>query len=240
MVTAAIFGWVSTIAYTPGGNIGAFTIDATVTNDLLFLEVGNPGSNAHNEFNTSPVPYAGPMARTKICAEFAISGPSPAQWVNPYFDDISVNIAGIPNPYYIQATNQNQDAWYCWTPGAPAPMGPAGGYYVPAWDLGFIPVGGSATVQMQFVITGVGGMPPADPRFNVLVMSNLNQLDVLWNRSQSLKISEWIDGIDLDPLGTSVGRPMTESNASVFFIPEPATLCLLLLGACALRRKRRG
>jgi hypothetical protein len=239
MGTAAIFGWVSSIAYAATGNISAFTIDATVTNDLFFPEAGNPGSNAHNEFVTSPVPYAGPMVKTKICAEFAISGALPTQWVNPYFDDISATIPGIANPYYIQATNQNQDAWYCWTPGVTPPIGPAGNYYVPAWDLGFIPVGGSATVQMQFVITSLAGMSPLDPRFNILVNSSQNMLDVLWNRSESLKISEWIDGIDIDPIGTGIARPMTKSNASVFFIPEPTTMLLLGIGSLAIVRRRR-
>jgi len=233
-LTTVISGWVSTITYAAGAgtNITAFDISATVTNNLVQAGQFIGGGNSHNEMLT-PIPYAGPMHDTKITAEFAIADLQtiPANWPagSPYFNDPS-------GAYFIQATNEDELAWYCWSPLPQAPV-PAGNYYVPTWDLGNIPVGQSAAVTMNFSVTGAG-MLPADARYNILVVSNANQLDVLWNRTNSLKVSDWIDTIDIDP-NPQIGGPATSSNASVFFTPEPATLSGLVLGGLVLIRRRR-
>ena len=101
---------------------------------------------------------------------------------------------------------------------------------MPAWELGDIPPGGSAQVLMNFLIKAYGGgpaeMPFADIRHGVLRHSLINGSDVLYNRSESLKISHWLDLILVD-IGTSVisipypGQEPVEyvyaSDVSVFF-----------------------
>jgi hypothetical protein len=60
------------------------------------------------------------------------------------------------------------------------------------------------------------------------------------NRTTSLKISDWLDMLALDP-GTPYPVPANvSSDVSVFFnIPEPTSLALLSLSGLALLRRRR-
>jgi len=207
----AIFGYVSSITYQagPGTPIAAFSILATITNDTTEeIQEWIHGDNSHGETNTfNETPYMGPLVDAKLTVEFAITGSGnlPAAWNPPYFD----------YQPYIEAVNEDQAAWYCWSPEDPNPEhNPAGNYYVPTWDFGTIAHKASAQRQLDFVVPG--GLPSADPRYLVIVQSEAEQQDVLINRTTSLKISTWIDDIAIDAGLPYPLPPRRSSDASVF------------------------
>lgn len=224
--TLAIQGQVQQIVWdgTPASNIVGFTVLATVQNAVPHLP-GGVSSNSHMEVQaTPPSAYNGTLYGARIAAEFAVADatliPGFAGWAPPYYPDPA-------GTYMIEAMNEPAAAWYCWSPGLPDPgHQPAGGFQVPAWDLGDIPPGGQTNVLMQFRIALPGGaasaMPFSDIRHGVIRHSLLNGSDVLYNRSDSLKISHWIDHLLVDH-GAWIGGPTGEpeyihaSNASVFF-----------------------
>ena len=151
---------------------------------------------------------------------------------------------------YIIATNEDCGGWYCWTPGRPLDVHPSesnGGYYVPSWDFGNIALGFSSTRVLTFSVDGAG-LVPGEQRYTAIMNSynadpradpNDPNSDILLNRTKSLKISKWIDMVALDNGSPYPTPPNGSSNASVFYLPEPATLSLLVLGAGALLRRRR-
>lgn len=221
-------------------NIAGFSILATVSNNLSPATlVSGISTNAHFEVQMGPQPrFVGLMRRARLAAEFAVaetgSGGLP-------FVGVAPNPPGMTPPYYydpqggsqytIEAQNEPLAAWYCYLGADPQnPANPPGAYYVPAWELGDIPPGGSAQVLMNFLIKAYGGgpaeMPFTDIRHGVLRHSLINGSDVLYNRSESLKISHWLDVILVD-IGTSVisipypGQEPVEyvyvSDVSVFF-----------------------
>ena len=234
----AIEGYVTNLVWLagPGTGVVGFTVHATVTNDTpTGAGPWANGVNSHGEIQNDTTPYVGNMWSTRLVAEFALTdlGNQPNQWISPYTQM-------LPE---IIATNETDQAWYCFNqtllPGNP------GNYYVPAWDFGSISMGQSVSRDLTFAVNGV--LAPGDSRYAPLVASYneyINQgigLDILMNRTTSLKISNWVDGINVD---TGVPYPWlsgTElnSNASVFFIPEASTVSLLgLLGLLGLRRRR--
>ena len=218
-------------------NIAGFSILATVSNNLSPATlVSGVSTNAHFEVQMGPQPqFVGLMRRARLAAEFAVAETSPG---GPPFVGVAPNPPGMTPPYYydpcggsqytIEAQNEMLAAWYCFQ--APMPPNPPGAYYVPAWELGDIPPGGSAQVLMNFLIKAYGGgpaeMPFGDIRHGVLRHSLINGSDVLYNRSESLKISHWLDLIlvDIGTLITSIPYPGQEpveyvyaSDVSVFF-----------------------
>jgi hypothetical protein len=218
-------------------NIAGFSILVTVSNNLSPATLVSGGStNSHAEVQLAPQPrFLGMMWRARIAAEFAVAQAGPG---GPPFVGMAPNVSGMTPPYYldpgsagqyvIEAQNETLAAWYCFQ--VPVPPNPAGAYYVPAWELGDIPPGGSAQVLMHFLIKTYGGvpteMPYTDLRHGVVRYSYLNGGDVLYNRSESLKISHWIDLmlVDAGNLITSIPYPGQEpveyvyaSDVSVFF-----------------------
>ncbi|HVP10211.1 MAG TPA: PEP-CTERM sorting domain-containing protein [Phycisphaerae bacterium] len=229
----AIYGKVMNVQM-QGLNIIGLTIQAQITNDTPGEGQWADGNNSHEEYLHTPEKYFGPLFGTKLTAEFAVTDTAnlPAVWNAPYRNT---------NPYII-ALNEDQAAWYCWTPGNPAGRWPFGNYYVPAWDFGNIMPGQTATRIMNFAVSGPG-MTPADLRYGVIMNSWDSPWgvgDVFLNRTTDLKIGDWIDDIALDngqpypPL-----TPLRSGDVSVFHdVPEPATLGLMLLSGLALLRRR--
>ena len=217
----AITGYVDNVVYQlgPGTPIQGFSIQATIHNDTTVTAGWAAGTNSHGESrprDLSENSYVGPLVDVKLAAEFAIGDTNklPLAFnypVGPYRE------GGTP---YIEAINEDQWGWYCWNPEDPDPEHrPSGGYFVPTWDFGTIPLGQSATRQLVFVVVPPG-LQPADPRYLAIVASYVGTNDVLMNRSPSLKISTWIDDIALD-LGAQQEEPppLRLSDVSVFHNP---------------------
>jgi hypothetical protein len=229
--TQAIKGIVTSITFLagPGTPITAFQVTATVTNDTMHTPgFWNPGNNSHGETLNTFTHYVGDMPGTRMTIEFALSDLSlqPNTWNLPYTQY-------LPE---IIANNEDVTAWYCNSNDLQNP----GNFYVPAWDFGTILMGQSATRLLDFSVNGA--ISPLDPRYNPLLTSFTDGTsDILMNRTTSLKISNWVDGIWVDN-----GSPypneqeaLLNSNASVFFVPEAGSGALLcLLGILALRRRR--
>ncbi len=250
--SAAIKGIVNNVQYNgpPGiGNITAFTIQATITNDTPGVGPWRDGANSHGETLSTPAQYAGPLQQTKLTAEFACDrnklpvGPL----VAPYWDQ---------NPR-IFATGHDELAWYCWAPG---PQTPTGDYYVPTWDFGDIQPGQTVTRLLSFTVDGAG-LPPSvvgsgDYRYAAIQASYQGQMDIFFNRTTDLKIGDWMETLLIDggtPYADVPGTPpppewwnveTRSGNVSVFHnVPEPGSLALCLGGAAAmgllLRRRFR-
>ena len=228
----AIEGYATNIVTNPtNGFIQSFDITATITNDTPATSDWVEGTNSHDEFANPRDQYVGTLYDTKLTIEFALA-------------EIQLMPDGFSDPYrqgflpYIIAENEDQWAWYCYTPGSP-PQGQStavGNYYVPTWDFGDIAQGQSVTRTLSFIVDGAG-LDPADPRAELL--NSVDRPDLLANRTTSLKISTWIDNLTADT-GIAYGQdPLRGSDASVFHnIPEPTMMVLLGLGGVmAWRRK---
>jgi hypothetical protein len=230
----AIYGKVTNVVQSPGtGNITAFTVRARITNDTPALTPWLEGTNSHEEWAPSRQQYVGTLYETKLTAEFALSDlmAVPAAWVAPYRQ------GRLP---FIYATNEDTQAWYCWTPGT---QQPSGNFYVPTWDFGNIPMGMFIERDLQFAVAGAG-LAAGDPRYGNIMMSRLGSWgegDVFFNRTTDLKIGDWLDDFEtFDGAGYPYPEiPLRGGNVSVFHnVPEPATLGLLLLGGLMLLRRR--
>jgi len=207
------------------GILDTFGVDITVTNDLP----GNPhpgvGSiNWHYETLSTRPMYDGPMVDVKVTAEFSID-------INNGFP------VGAPNPPYFppgnivyQAVNHQELGWYSYNHDQQA------NFWVPTWDLSNIPKGASATVEMQFYVGNAGLLAPGLPLRAWLDGGP----DLFYNRTWSLKISDWVSP-DFGP-GASydqLNEFFEMSNVSVFFVPEPTCLLLVLVGGAAVLRRRK-
>ncbi len=228
--TLSIKGVVQTITYgpMPMSNIVAFTVLATVKNNLPSLHQQTSSSNSHNEVQSPPyAAYSGTMQGTRIVAEFAVANMTllPLGQAPYYLDPVS------GGAYFIEAVNEDELAWYCWVPGIL--QLPPGNFQVPSWKLGNITPGGSKSILMAFTVTGPG-MPMTDYRHSVIQYSKLNQADIFYARHPSLKISHWLDTLLVDnyggsgwimaPPGKYEPEPPPEyeyaSDVSVFFDPD--------------------
>jgi len=222
----SIRGIVQTVAYDPASNIVAFTVLATVVNNLPSSYQQGASSNSHAEVQSPPyASYSGTMQEARIAAEFAVGqhGGIPSGQAPYYGDPVSGGL------YYIQSLNEDALAWYCWAASGD-PLRPPGAFQVPTWNLGTLPVGSSNSVLMSFQIsTPVGQqtfMPKTDYRYSVIQYSYLNQADIFYARHSSLKISHWLDTLLVD-YGGYRGAPSGEpepwpdyiyaSDVSVFF-----------------------
>lgn len=227
----------SVVGYT---NIAGFTILATVSNTAVATPLPAMSTNSHLEVQIPPQPYYHEtMRNTHLATEFAAvqAGPGGPAWVGaaPYVPGMSPPYYLDPhagNQYVIEAQNETHAAWYCYSAPDPGnPANPPGAYYVPAWALGEIPPGTTAQVQMDFRIKTYSGtpteMPLTDLRHGVIRASFTQGMDVLYNRSESLKISHWLDYLLIDggnliysPPDPEIEEPITVTNASdvsVFF-----------------------
>jgi hypothetical protein len=243
VVTSILWGTNSpVVGYT---NIAGFTILATIRNNPAAGPM-LPGlaTNAHWEQQMPPQPYYHEtMWRTRIAAEFAAAQAGPG---GPPFVGAAPSVPGMAPPYYldpqganqylIEAQNETYAAWYCYSAPDPAnPGNPPGAYYVPAWDVGDIPPGGTAQVVMDFRIKTYAGapteMPLTDLRHGVIRASFNYGWDVLYNRADSLKVSHWLDFLLIDggnliysPPDPEVPEPIeltSASDVSVFFNSAP-------------------
>lgn len=208
---AAIHGHVDSITYMlgPGSPILGFSIQATIMNDTSLDVQWMQGDNSHGESCVLMEPaYEGPMVDVKLTAEFAIVNLNtlPAFFAFPYRETTP----------WIEAVNEDQAGWYCWSPVDQNPnQQPPGGYFVPTWDFGMIAPMQSATRQLQFVVHPPY-LLPSDPRYQAIESPYQPQQDILLNRTTSLKISTWVDNLDLD-LGMVVEEfPLRGSDVSVF------------------------
>lgn len=223
----AIFGYATNVTYAPGGEITAFSIMATITNDLgTQTGAWADGGNSLGESLSTTNHVVGTMWKTMLVTEFALGSLSlqPASWSPPYDPQVPFIIAG----------NHDELAWYGFNNNQ-------GDYYVPAWDFGDIAIGQSVTRQLDFTVDGAG-LGLTDPRHIAIDGSAFAQIDLFLNRTTSLKISDWMDTVAFD-LGDDYDiHDSFSSNVSVFAqIPEPGTTVPLglLLGMAALRRSRR-
>lgn len=215
--SAAISGRVIAIGFAmtpPPQAITSFVILATIVNDNTEQGLWMNGTNSHGEFLVySAAPYTGDLINVKLTVSFALTDLTnvPPVWVSPYFKI---------EPFII-AENEDQAAWYCWNPDDPDPgHNPKGHYYVPTWDFGNIPAGQLVTRPLAFSVSGAG-LPPTDPRYAVLISSYTNGTDVLFNRSTSLKISEWLDNLAIDDGSILPPGAESASDVSVFhFVVE--------------------
>ena len=219
----AVFGRVVNLQYdtNPPNNLIGFDVIATISNDVPALSSWIPGTNSHGETSGTLEQHENILYGTKLCVEFAISHETnlPPVWLLPYVD---------LQPYVI-ARNEDQLAWYCWSPDNPENHQPFGNYYVPAWDFGEIPPGAGVSRILQFAVS-VPGMDATDFRRLSLELSENSGADVLFNRTTSLKISTWLDVIPTEFPYSYPAFPARSSNCSVFHnIPEPAGIFLIII-----------
>ncbi len=244
--TAAIKGLVTSLTWagTPyQSNLIAFDVTATITNDTpgdISIEKWLDGTNSHSEYLNTTEQYTGTLFDTKLAIEFAVDAAALAAW-----DPAGTKINNTPyhdiTPHII-AEEHDELGWYCWTPGNGDPeLQPEGDYLVPTYDFGDILPGQSVTRVLSFVIGGEG-LVEGDERLAVILDGN----DIFLNRTTSLKISNWIEGIGIDdgtpyPSESENGTLATlNSDVSVFHnIPEPMTICILSVGGLMFARKRR-
>lgn len=209
--TKAIWGRVAGVVFSsgPGTKIVSFNIRAVVRNDTDTVSGSwRPGSNSHGERRSTAEFYKGPLLQPVLVTEFALTSntlfPLGPIGGTPYLPS--------PGPRII-AINHTVGAWYCFS-NTRVP----GNYYVPGWQLPTIPVGGSASVSLQFKVID-GGLLPSDPRYKVLMDSATNGSDVLSNRTTSLKIGGWVEGMFTDT-GAPYFRVNRSSDAAVFHMIE--------------------
>lgn len=210
---SAICGQVANLSTNANGDIVAFDVQATITNDTSPVTTNNWqfAANSHGESLSNPAPqstwdaYAGEMKDTWLTAEFAIQAGLPPPNANPPFDDLG---GLLPR---IVALNHDGLAWYCFNDAQ-------GAYYVPSWHFGDIPLPGSAARLMRFAV-----QPPmsnTDPRYSALIQAASGGNDIFANRTMSLKVSQWLDMLRLDDGSAYPVPPNLSSDVSVFHDPS--------------------
>ena len=197
---------------------------ASITNDLG-TEVGVPrlGTNRHEEQNV-PAPYVGPMANTVLTIHWADDG------IAGNFVPGGPNIGPESNTF---AVNHDELVWYSYPT--------FGAFQVPAWDFGFIGLGQIVVRTLDFGIYAPVPVSSINPPST--------NADLLIARTNDLKIGQYFQS---DPIMMGIIDPGTPypiggflpstndfANSSVFFIPTPGALALLLVGGAAAARRQR-
>jgi len=137
--TDAIRGVLAGSTIDPNGNVSAFSILASITNDLATLSgTPLPGDNSHGESVGVQQSYVGTLFATKLTASFADSG------------------AGTSGSN-IFAVDHDQLAWSSFTS--------TGAYQVPTWDFGDIALGQTVSRILNFGFFN----PLSQADFNLLV-----------------------------------------------------------------------
>ncbi|WP_372846914.1 GEVED domain-containing protein [Pontiella sp.] len=193
-----------------------FQVLASIRNDT-YSSIGqeSASSNSHGESRPAGTPrYSGALLDTKLTVEFAIADTNnlPQNWTGPYRHPGQTS--------WIIAENEDQLAWYCWNELDPPQGDEPGNYYVPTWDFGDIQIDQSATRTLTFIVDPP--MYPSDPRYYGIIEAEIEGADIFLNRTSSLKISTWLDGIGYDfgwpPYPDEVLR---SSDVSVFHNAAP-------------------
>jgi hypothetical protein len=225
-ITGAILA--NSLTYDTNGLVTGFTIHATITNDLLSTQ-GSwlDGANSHNE-TLSTISSVKDLYDVKLTTEFADDGKQgnfPTTGA-PYFGSES----------NIFAKNYDELAWYSNTT--------TGAYQVPTWDFGTILLGQSISRNLQFGL------------YNSINQTSIQFLidasDIFMNRTSDLKLGDYFEkgtgngssyeGLAVDD-GSAYPNTLNRSgNVSVFSVPEPGSLALIILGFAGLaatgRRKK--
>jgi len=216
-----IDGRVASVQFGGGGIPGIdpiikFTIAATIENNTprCYGQESN-SSNSHNESRPAGTDrYIGTLLDTKLTVEFAIAEADllPQAFTGPYQNPWP--------PSFIIAENEDQLAWYCWNEQDPTQGDEPGNFYVPTWDFGNIAVNDRVTKVLNFTVD-----PPmdlTDPRYAAIYNAHIEEVDIFANRTPSLKISTWIDGIGVDSGDPYPDDVLRSSDVSVFHnIVEP-------------------
>jgi hypothetical protein len=220
-----------------GTPMTAFSIDATITNDLPGPPgiVGQPGRNTHLETHFGGASFQGTMFNVKMTAEFAF--PSKVTVPAAVLAQIAANSAPYTAPLYggqpaaIIASNEDEEGWYCFS-------NTDGNYFVPTFDFGNIAPGASASRTLNFFFPSSNPLLPTHPLYGQIIAWATGGTDVLMNRTTDLKIGDWVDVLAADNAAYPV--PATRAgNVSVFFnVPEPTIGMLAPLATLALRRRR--
>lgn len=214
MGSQAISGHVIDIVYDqpflpPPRPIISFDVEVTIYNDANSININSWGNGTNNlqEGLITMEQYTNIFIATILTADFATAGSIPTAFSPPYADSTP----------YITAVNHDYAAWYGWT------LDTIGSLYVPGWDFGSVDPGQAATRTLQFAISDGAGtaiqLKQSDdpPRYNAIVDSYNNGTDIFINRSDSLKISQWIsDPAADDGSAYPTGAEGDLSNVSVF------------------------
>jgi len=211
-----IDGRVISLTTNAANHITAFTIDATIENNTpRCYGQESDSSNSHNELRPAETDrYIGTLLDTRLTVEFAIAeaGLLPQAFTGPYQNPWP--------PSFIIAENEDQLAWYCWNEQDPPQGDEPGNYYVPTWDFGDIAINQRVTKTLNFKVNPP--MDPTDPRYAAIYGAYEDGKDMFINRTTSLKISTWIDGIGIDFGDTYPDDVFRSSDVSVFHnIEEP-------------------
>lgn len=237
----SIHGYVSAMEKV-NGKIKSFTITATITNDYEWQDYYNTttgsvhnfeGNNALGEKRDQTIPYYDPefeenltLCVPHLTIEFAKT-------------DAGDDCCLWPTIY---ATNEDHEGWYGFSsdPDNGKCCNPDGSYCVPAWEFSDLAPGESETRNLTFEISG-DGLCLLDYRYWLIEDSFEHNTDILKNRAESLKISQWTDSMGVDEGSWRDCLFNQYSTCSVFHarLPEPATLSILAIGSIGLVLRKR-
>lgn len=195
---------------------GKFVMDISITNDTRFLALSpwEGGTNSHNESLTYD-----------DASRYAYSG-------TMYDVKLTTEFA-MPDfsQEHIYTREYDQLAWYC--------DSVTGNFIVPTFDFGDILLDQTVTRRLEFFFD------PTNTNLAGFLSNAMDQgYDMLSNRTTSLKISQFLDSLNIDDGTPYLNDPLNSSNASVFFnpVPVPGAVWLLssgLLGFAVLTRKKQ-
>lgn len=207
--TGAITGKIINLSYDESGLVSGFTIRSSITNDLSGSGVWAAGSNTHSDLNQTPV-SASTLYLARMTIEFADDG-------------TRGNFPSGGSPYIgpesnIYAIDYDALAWYSYTS--------TGNFWVPTYDFGNIHPGQTVTRDLQF-----GLYTHVD---QATIQNLINANDIYMNRTTDLKIGNYFDSTAIDDGSAYPASAMLSGNVSVFAVPEPTSVSLLMIGIAGL------